>query len=211
MFVLKSFYFDSLQHNGNFWPPFGKKALFGIGTGSLIKRTQIHYKKSLAVRCSGCWELESVSANQKPVWSSLYTEQHETHTIDFEYFLSANFLWSPSSNWIEVMEPIRNKCDHHWRHICPNNINVCCKPRVLHRYKISWEKGRDLTQSYDKSQCTNRNVKRAKWQHKQRQKNSITQRLRTDLWRSVGVTTATQLEWLTWFMGPTFPLTATVV
>ena len=32
-------------------------------------------------------------------------------------------------------------------------------------------------------------------------KSSITQRLRTDLGRSVGVTTATQLVWLTWFMG----------
>ena len=38
---------------------------------------------------------------------------------------------------------------------------------ILHR--IIWrEKGRDLTQSYDKSPYTNRNVKRAKWQHKQR-------------------------------------------
>ena len=32
------------------------------------------------------------------------------------------------------------------------------------------EKGRDLTQSYDKSPYTSRNVKRAKWQHKQRHK-----------------------------------------
>ena len=32
------------------------------------------------------------------------------------------------------------------------------------------EKGRDLTQSYDKSPYTNRNVKRAMWQHKQRHK-----------------------------------------
>ena len=32
------------------------------------------------------------------------------------------------------------------------------------------EKGRDLTQSYDKSPYTNRNVKRAKGQHKQRHK-----------------------------------------
>ena len=35
---------------------------------------------------------------------------------------------------------------------------------------MSREKGRDLTQSYDKSPYTNRNVKRAKWQHKQRHK-----------------------------------------
>ena len=32
---------------------------------------------------------------------------------------------------------------------------------------------------------------------KKRHKNSITQRLRTDLGRSIGVTTATQLVWLT--------------
>ena len=64
------------------------------------------------------------------------------------------------------------------------------------------QKGGDLTQYYDKSPYTNRNVKRAKWQHKQRQKSSIKQQLRTDLGRSVGVTTATQLLWLTWFTGP---------
>ena len=34
------------------------------------------------------------------------------------------------------------------------------------------------------------------------QKSSIKQRLRTDLGQSVGVTTATQLVWLTWFTGP---------
>ena len=33
-------------------------------------------------------------------------------------------------------------------------------------------KGRDLTQSYDKSPYTNRIVKRVKWQHKQRHKKS---------------------------------------
>ena len=37
-------------------------------------------------------------------------------------------------------------------------------------------------------------------------KSSIKQRLRTDLGRSVRVTTATQLVWLTWFTSPTFPL-----
>ena len=46
---------------------------------------------------------------------------------------------------------------------------------------------------------------------KKSQKSSITQRLRTDLGRSVGVTTATQLVWFTMFTGPTFPLTATAV
>ena len=51
--------------------------------------------QSFTIRCSGCRELESVSANQKWGRSSLYTEQHEKHTLDFEYFLSANFLWNP--------------------------------------------------------------------------------------------------------------------
>ena len=43
------------------------------------------------------------------------------------------------------------------------------------------------------------------------QKSSITQRLRTDLGRSVRVTTATQLVWLTRFTGPTLSPTATAV
>ena len=57
------------------------------------------------------------------------------------------------------------------------------------------QKGGDLTQSYDKSPYTNRNVTTP-------QKRSIKQQLRTDLGRSVGVTTATQLVLLTWFTGP---------
>ena len=43
------------------------------------------------------------------------------------------------------------------------------------------------------------------------QKSSITQRLRTDLGRPVGVTMATQLVWLTWLMGPTFRLPTTAM
>ena len=43
------------------------------------------------------------------------------------------------------------------------------------------------------------------------QKCPITQRLLTDLERSVGVTTATKLVWLIWFTGPTFLLPATTV
>ena len=61
------------------------------------------------------------------------------------------------------------------------------------------EKGRDLTQSYDKIPYTNRNVKRAT--QTTPQKRSITERLRTDLRRSVGVTMATHLLWLTWLTG----------
>ena len=43
------------------------------------------------------------------------------------------------------------------------------------------------------------------------QNSSIKLRLRTDLGRSVGVTTAIQLVWINGFTGPTFPLTATAV
>ena len=60
-------------------------------------------------------------------------------------------------------------------------------------YVSLWrQKGRDLTQSYDKSPYTKRNVKT-----NNAIKSSITQRLRTDLGRPVGVTTATQLVCLT--------------
>ena len=64
---------------------------------------------------------------------------------------------------------------------------------------ISWQKGGDLTQSYDKSPYTNR-VKSDNTNNAT--KSSIKQQLQTDLGRSVGVTTATQLVWLTWFTGP---------
>ena len=58
--------------------------------------------------------------------------------------------------------------------------------KITHR-----EKGRDLTQSYYKSPYTSRNVKKGKvTTQTTSQKHSITQRLRTDLGRSVGVTTA---------------------
>ena len=55
------------------------------------------------------------------------------------------------------------------------------------------EKGRDLTQSYDKSPSTNRKIKKKqRGNSKTPTKNSITQRLRTDLGPSFGVTTATK-------------------
>ena len=58
---------------------------------------------------------------------------------------------------------------------------------------IKREKGRDLTQSCDKNPYTNRTIQKATWQHKTRPKTFITQLLRTDLGRSVGVTAVTQL------------------
>ena len=49
-------------------------------------------------------------------------------------------------------------------------------------------------------------MSKGKWQHKQRHKKvRLNSGLRTDLGWSVGVTTATQLVWLTWFTGPNLP------
>ena len=78
---------------------------------------------------------------------------------------------------------------------------VSVRPAMCHTTNVR-EKGRDLTQSYDKSPHTDRKIQKATWQHKKNAtKTSITQRLRTDLGRSVGVTIATQLVWLNRFKG----------
>ena len=67
---------------------------------------------------------------------------------------------------------IRNVCVSVFYATC-NDISVIYKR----------EKGRDLTQSYDKSPYTNRNVKMSKWQHEQRHKKfdytAVADRLRT--------------------------------
>ena len=72
-----------------------------------------------------------------------------------------------------------------WRFVCCHGVFwiLCGCKGFCHRNEsdlflfLFWmdsfsgkRKGRDLTQSYDKSPYTNRNVKRAKWQHKQRHK-----------------------------------------
>ena len=57
------------------------------------------------------------------------------------------------------------------------------------------EKGRDLTQSYAKAPTTTEKSKKQRDNTKTPPKTSITQRLRTDLGRSVRVTIATQLLW----------------
>ena len=75
------------------------------------------------------------------------------------------------------------------------------------------KKGRDLTQSYDKSPYTHRKIQKASLQNtKTSPKTSITQQLRTDLGRSVGVT-AVNLTGLVKpvYVRTTFPLTATAM
>ena len=58
------------------------------------------------------------------------------------------------------------------------NFATCKQMTITNFYEAAivrgnfmWEKGSHLNQSYDKSPYTNRNVKRAKWQHKQRHEN----------------------------------------
>ena len=59
-------------------------------------------------------------------------------------------------------------------------------------YFLSREKGRVLWQ---KPLQTHRKIQTATWQHKNATKTSITQRLRTDVGRSIGLSIATQLVW----------------
>ena len=58
------------------------------------------------------------------------------------------------------------------------------------------ERGIDLTQSYDKNTYTHKTPKKKRDNIQTPPKTSITQRLRTDLGRSAGVTIATRLVWL---------------
>ena len=96
-----------------------------------------------------------------------------------------------------------------WLHV-PSGTHWCTSSdthQVNHMHtcqRLVWctiKKGRDLTQSYDKSPTPTEKFQKATWKHKNATKNSITQRLRTDLGRSVGVTIATQLVWLNQLKG----------
>ena len=71
-------------------------------------------------------------------------------------------------------------------------------PDVLEneKNKEAREKGRDLTQSYDEIHYTHIKIHKATPQYKNATETSITHRFRTDLGRSFGLTTATQLVWL---------------
>ena len=74
------------------------------------------------------------------------------------------------------------------------------------------EKGRDLTQSYDKSPYTDRKIQKAKWQHKNATKyfdyTTIADRLRTVSWDNDSHPTDVVKPV---YGIPTFPLTAKAV
>ena len=73
------------------------------------------------------------------------------------------------------------------------------------------EKEGDLTQSYDKTPYTKTEIRKPKDNTQTPPKTSITQRLRTDLGRSVGVTSHPTGVIKPVYGYPTFPLTATSV
>ena len=69
---------------------------------------------------------------------------------------------------------------------------------IVVKSEVYEKKGRDLTQSYDKSPYSHSQIKK---NTKTPPKTSITQRWQTDLGRSVGVSKITQLAWLNRFTG----------
>ena len=71
-----------------------------------------------------------------------------------------------------------------------DNYHIATRKQITPR-----ENEGDLTQSYDKNPYTNRKFEN-NGQHKNATKTTITQRLRTNLGRSVEVATVIQLVWL---------------
>ena len=83
-------------------------------------------------------------------------------TFHLEYPLVLSRFWHISC----IRTSSVTLCPMKWK----STRNVKALRNSVQVQQVIREKGRDLTQSYDKSPYTNRNVKRAKWQHKQRHK-----------------------------------------
>ena len=119
------------------------------------------------------------------------------------YQLFLNIQCKIQKNWCTVtMAPTIEHNGGHSRTLqtrgetrCPGGVSVSWLASRT-RHEFTREKGRDLTQSCDKNPYTHRTIQKATWQHKNATKTLITQLLQTDLGRSVGVTTVTQLVWL---------------
>ena len=104
-----------------------------------------------------------------------------------------------SPKWRSGRIPLTHKTKNQSFEMC----TVMCQTNICR------EKERYLTQSYDESPHANRKFNnQLTAQKRPPPKKSIKKRMRTDLGRSVGVSTAIQLVWLNWvLMVPTFPLT----
>ena len=98
-------------------------------------------------------------------------------------YLTFSF-WSPWESYPCMIGLVRPSSIHDFPFL---------SPFLHHAALILGEKGRYQTQSYDKSPYTNRNVKRAKWKHKQRHKKidntAVADRRRTVSWSNYGHST----------------------
>ena len=86
--------------------------------------------------------------------------------INIKCIIILGELWNTQLTYIQIFIPI-------FKSFVPSFKSFIPRYKWFEdRYKwfVPREKGRDLTRSYDKSPYTNRNVIRAKWQHKQRHK-----------------------------------------
>ena len=157
------------------------------------------------MRISGT-EPSSVVLSQRSNFKS-WKEMSQTCQNNISFSVISYYL--PHLAWF-----VESKCALYYPKIYLNgvsNINDFFKSWVYYQIREGFhrtfatgaaghqrEKGRDLTQSYDKSPLHQKKCQKGKVTTQTTpQKSSIKQRLRTDLGRSVGVTKATQLVWLT--------------
>ena len=121
----------------------------------------------------------------------IYTEiKHQTWLRGAVYVVFTLFPYSCVcfEENCEIFITLKSKLKHDIQYRKKHTIGFTKRSTLT----ITREKGRYLThdQSYDKSPYTNRNVKRAKWQHKQRHKKfdhtAVTDRLRTVSWSKYG-------------------------
>ena len=149
------------------------------------------------------WPLPNYERFPWSIWNGCVIQEEMLAILDT---LSCPFLGLPYALFVDT---VFDKTCHYFLDFFASTV------QVLSRFCLKWllvpgkyvciiivcEKGRDLTQSYDKSPYTNKKSKPQRDNTKTPPKTSITQRLRTDIGRSVGVTTTTQLVWLNRFTG----------
>ena len=135
-------------------------------------RTAIYISTVISTcRCSTCQNYHAIALHKSKYNKQLWTVVSEVRiNIIYSYSLTNIMLrsWCTMTyhntygGWLQNMFYLKILLHGH------QSIDV--KRNWKSSDSLIREKGRDLTQSYDKSPYTNRNVKRAKWQHKQRHK-----------------------------------------
>ena len=117
------------------------------------------------------------------------------------------WIWQSMKCWISLPFPKIILRDANNFDKSPNTISILRNIFAGNFIHIisKREKERDLTQSYDKNLYTHGKIKKQRDNSKTQPKFSITQRLRTNLGRSVWVTVATQMMWWKRLMGKKEP------